>query len=508
MTIDIGRGNRGAVALDFMGDNYCGLRNVTLRSSDPDHKGAIGLSMLRYATGPCLMKNVVIDGFNYGITTANLDYSATFEGLTLLHQGVCGIRNLGNVLTIRGLVSTNHVPAVCNQSSLGLVTLLQAMLDGGASSASAIENSGTLYARDVTSAGYASVLKSSKGAYPGSALTEYDSGPIQTVFPTAGSSLGLSISETPQFEDADLTHWANVISFGADAGGYADSTAAIQAAIDSGATTINFPTGRYSDSRTIHVRGSVRTVNGFDSYITPPRRAFQNTSHPAPLFQIDSGTSDVTLSHFQLGNWGSYPYPGIIFVEQNSDRPVALLDSAYLSVGAAGAVAYQNTSSGTGPVFVEDVSAGPWHILTPQSLFARQINPENSETKIVNDGGHLWILGLKTEQAGTNIETRNGGYSELLGGLLYPAHDVPSDQSAFVVNNSTVSMVYAVTNYSVPRLAPYADFQTQVLDEHDGLIRSLSTTSLPSRGYGIVMPLYTDKVSEPPAGRSGHYGHD
>jgi hypothetical protein len=67
LTIDVGVGNPGAIALDFIGNNYCGLRNVTLRSSDPGHIGAAGLSMTRGWTGPCLMKNVLIDGFNYGI---------------------------------------------------------------------------------------------------------------------------------------------------------------------------------------------------------------------------------------------------------------------------------------------------------------------------------------------------------------------------------------------------------------------------------------------------------
>jgi hypothetical protein len=494
MTIDVGKGNKGAVALDFMGNNYCGLRNVTLKSSDPNHAGAIGLSMLRYATGPCLMKNVVIDGFNYGIKAANTEYSATFEGLTLLNQGLYGIYNSSNVLSIRGLASTNRVPAICNQSSLGLITLLQALLQGGSPSVSAIENSGTLYARSVTSAGYASVLRSNQSTFLGSSLIEYDSGAVQSLFSSTASSLNLPIQETPQFEDANLAHWANVVSFGADPRGYSDSSAAIQAAIDSGATTVYFPTGKYMATRTIFVRGSVRMINGFDSYITPPRSAFQSVNSPSPLFQIDAGTSAVTLSHFQLGNWGAYPYPGIVFVEQNSARPVALLDSAYLSIGTAGAVGYQNTASGTGSLFVEDVSAGPWNILTPQNVFARQINPEMHERKVLNNGGHLWILGLKTEQGGTNIETDNGGYTELLGGLLYPAQSVSSDQSTFVINNSRTSLIYAVSNYSVPSKTPYSNFQTQVTETQNGVTSTLSTMSLPSRGYGIMMPLYTDRM--------------
>jgi hypothetical protein len=304
--------------------------------------------------------------------------------------------------------------------------------------------------------------------------------------------LNLPIKETPQFEDTNLADWANVIKFGADPSGLSDSSAAIQAAIDSGAITVYFPTGKYQVNRTIFVRGKVRLISGFDSYITPSSAAFQSGAHPSPLFQIESARSDVTLNHFQLGSWGANSYPGIIFVEQNSSRPLILVDSAYLSIGPIGAIGYQNTASGTGDLFVEDVSAGPWKILTPQNLFARQINPEVKETKILNSGGKLWILGLKTEQGGTNIETENGGSTEVLGGLLYPAHNVPVGEPAFLANESHMSLIYAVTTYMAPSKNSYANFQTQITETQKGLARSLPTLSLPSRGYGIMMPLYTD----------------
>ena len=495
ITVDVGKGNKGAVALDFMGNNYCGLRNVKLKSSDPSHVGSIGLSMMRYAAGPCLMKNVVIDGFDYGIKAANTEYSATFEVLTLLNQGVYGIYNSGNVLSVRGLASTNYVPAIYNQSALGLITLLQASLNGGSSSISAIENSGTIYARNVNTSGYLSALASNSKTIPGKTLTEYDSGPTQGLFSNTASSMNLPIQETPQFEDSNLADWANVIAFGADSSGSSDSSAAIQAAIDSGATTVYFPTGKYLVNQTVFVRGNVRTISGFDSYITPPKTAFQSPTSPLPLFRIDAGAPDVTLSHVQLGNWGAYAYPGIIFVEQNSSRSVVLTDSAYLSIGTVGGVGYQNTALGTGSLFVEDVSAAPWNIMYAQDAFARQINPEANGTKIVNNGGNLWILGLKTEAAGTNIETDNGGITELLGGLIYPAQTVPSNQSAFLINKGRASLVYAVSNYSVPSSSPYSIFQTQVTEIQKGITRTLPTLSLPSRGYGILMPLYSSQAA-------------
>ena len=113
-----------------MGNNYCALRNVTLQSSDPSHSGAIGLALLRYAAGPCLMKNMVINGFDYGIKVANNEYSVTFEDLTLLNQKLYGIYNASNVLSIRHLFSTNRVPAIYNANTAGLVTLVGAILRG------------------------------------------------------------------------------------------------------------------------------------------------------------------------------------------------------------------------------------------------------------------------------------------------------------------------------------------------------------------------------------------
>jgi hypothetical protein len=493
MTIDIGKGNPGAVALDYMGNNFCGLRNVTLKSSDPNHAGAIGLSMLRYATGPCLMKNVVISGFDYGIDTANLEYSATFEGLTLLNQNLYGIYNASNVLSIRGLVSTNKVPAIYNQSPNGLVTLLQASLQGGSSGVSAIVNNGTLYARTVTATGYYTVLRNNRSTPLGSRITEYDSGPVHGLFPHPPSSMNLPIEETPQFEDTNLANWANVVSFGADPTGTSDGSAAIQAAIDSGATTVYFPMGKYAVSHTINIHGNVRMIDGFDSTIQPSGSVFQNTNRPTPLFQVNVGTSSVTLNHLNMGNFQD-PYPGIVFVEQNSSRPLALLNSYYN--GASVTAAYQNTSKGTGPLFVEDAaSLGPWQILFPQSVFARQLDPETNATKIVNEGGTLWILGLKTERTGTNIKTERGGSTELLGGLIYPVQNVPRDQSTFIINNSRASLIYAVSNYTTPGASPYPDFNIQVTETRDGVIKALSTASLPTRGYGVMMPLYSDQKS-------------
>jgi hypothetical protein len=485
LTIDVGRGNPGAVALNYMGNNYCALRNVALQASDPNHAGAVGLSMLRYAAGPCLMKNLVINGFDYGIKVANNEYSITFEDLDLINQRIYGIFNSRNVLSIRHLVSSNSVPVIFNQHEMGLITLVGAILQGGSSTAVAIQNQGTLYASDVSSSGYVSVLPDKSVRSP---ITEYVSGTAVTQFGSKTSSLHLPIEETPAFEDTDLQNWKSVAAYGADPRGVKDSADAIQSAIDSGATTVYFPTGVYVAAKPILVRGKVRMIEGFDSSINPMGELFSKDGSPAPLFKIQSGTSDVTINHMRIGAFFPDLPSSVIFVQQDSSRPLVLRDS--IIGGPPTCVAYQNTSQGTGTLFVENMAAKPWQILFPQKVFARQFDVEGNETKVINKGGTLWILGLKTEGGGTNIETDQGGSTELLGGLIYPVRKVPTENISFILNESRGSFIYAVSNYKPPDRE--TTYKVQIEETRNGVKKSLMNDSLSSRGpQGKVMPLYS-----------------
>lgn len=78
-------------------------------------------------------------------------------------------------------------------------------------------------------------------------------------------------------------------------------------------------------------------------------------------------------------------------------------------------------SSDGGNLFLEDVVSNPrqnW-VITGSNVWARQWNPENEGTHIINNGANLWVLGLKTERGGTLVETLNGGRTEVLGGFSY-----------------------------------------------------------------------------------------
>lgn len=508
LTIDVGQENPGAIALNFLGNNYCGLRNVTLRSSDTGHAGSVGLNMDRYATGPCLMKNVSIDGFDYGVKAAQMEYSITFENLTLKHQKIVGISNTDNVLSIRNLTSHNKVPAVQNFGSYisnltGLVTIIGANLLGGSSKVAAIENYQTLYARNVVSDGYSAAIQDSAGnPAMWTPVTEYDSGPAYSLFGGGSSSLNLPVEETPEFEETNLANWKSVVSYGADPTGLQDSSVAVQAAIDSGSTTVYFPAGQYIITTPIIVRGNVRMIEGFDSNILPNGPTFAGTTvNPLLVFQ---NTVDVIVSHIRFGpGAGNISYPGLRYMENDSDHSVTIRNTVFnrLNPGSV----YSNGVNGTGTLFLEDVVGSYFEIQYPQHVFARQLDTEGATQKILNNGGTLWILGLKTERGSDSthvagiIDTESGGSTELLGGLVYTVTAaIPVNQAAFVITDSQASLIYAVSVHnpiSSDPLTPDGDFKTQVQETQAGVVMNLTSAAIAAqtpRGQGVMMPLYTN----------------
>jgi hypothetical protein len=140
-----------------------------------------------------------------------------------------------------------------------------------------------------------------------------------------------------------------------------------------------------------------------------------------------------------------------VSVEHNSKRSLVIKHAALRS--------YTNTETGTGDVFFEDIVSGLIK-LHNQNAWARSLNveatPLDSEAKILNDGGLLWILGLKTENPGTIIETKNNGSTEVLGGFIYINKSIPDTnppQAQYINNESKVSIL---TRSYLPTATGYA----------------------------------------------------
>ncbi|GAB1545545.1 hypothetical protein NUACC21_82210 [Scytonema sp. NUACC21] len=488
LTIDTGN-NPGAIALDYLANNYGAVRNVTLRG-----KGVAGIDMTRKWIGPALVKNVVIEGFDYGVRIGSEVNGMTLEHISLCNQKSVGLENTANVVAIRDLWSNNTVPAVRNTNSTSLMTLIDGTFNGGSASVSAIENNNRLFARNLQSSGYQSAIMQNNQVVVGNTVKEYTSNTPFTLFTSSLNTPNLPVEEPPSFHDNNMSNWANIEDYGAkgkaaDGGDeWGDDTVAIQKAIDSGKSTIYIPSGRFLLTNTIRVRGNVRRIIAMaGATLSPGGTTFQDANNPKPFIRIEDGTAtDVTIERINIQNITSNPSPGLIGFEHATSRTLFLKDMSCCSWKPGDQKYVFRNTSGAGKLFIENVAGETWRFENPQQVWARQLNPEGSNKKIVNNGGKLWVLGLKTEGGNINtvLHTTGRGVSELFGALLYVTGNVPSTQIAFINDNSQVALSYATINYG------FTDFQIHVQETQGSVSRQLTRDQLLFHGNGRAVPLY------------------
>jgi hypothetical protein len=454
--IEIGSGNPGAIGIDYISNNVGSIRGVSITSEDG--LGYSGLSLTRSWPGPSLIEDLQVNGFNYGIHVGQSEYSQTYQNISLSNQRVAGIFNNGNYLSIEGLKSFNAVPAIESLSASGSVVLVNGQLQGGYSALSAIENRGSLYVRNTTASGYASVIQDGTNRIPGNKISEFIADPSKNLFSTNNkTSLNLPIEATPTYEDKNPENWGEFkpVRYGSMAG--------LQDLLNSGKSTIYFPEGIYlsGGSAVIEVPATVNRIVGFSSVI--------NAGEGGGLTFKVVGNSNKPLIIEQFG-YG-------IAVEHDSARTLVLKGGRYK---------YTDTPK-SGKLFLEDVGMGILRINHPHSVWARQLNIESlgngNVPKIINNGGTLWIMGLKTEGKATVINTLNGGKTELLGGLIYPVQQFTQQEKtrpAFISSDSSTSLIYSLRSYSSNR-----NYTIAVQETRNGITRNLLT-----KDSGKVMPLF------------------
>jgi hypothetical protein len=150
LTVSVGRGNPGAVGLQFYANNYGAVRDCRIVSEDG--QGAIGLDLgHRDMNGPLLVRRVRVAGFRRGVVTAGAVNGQTFEHLTLTGQSEVGFDNHGQAVSVRGLTTVGDGPAV---RTYGTFCLIDARLSGRGGPAVVNYNGGRLHLRDVRTAGY------------------------------------------------------------------------------------------------------------------------------------------------------------------------------------------------------------------------------------------------------------------------------------------------------------------------------------------------------------------
>jgi len=499
LTVDVGRGNPGAVGLRFMSNNSGAMYHVTIRSSDQNRVGRIGLDMRQGQNGPCLIKHVTVEGFGHGVETGDT-FSLVFEHLTLKHQNVLGFYNFNARTTIRDLKSLNSIPALRNSRHAHMM-LIEADLSGGSKDNAAIINdSSKFFVRDVKQNGYGYLLKAASGTtHDGPALEEWYEGKGHSLFPCELKSLRLTIKETPEVPwETDLAKWVKVdwSKSGEDIGEALQN--AIDRAATEGKTTIYFPrrTGTYEYpmfSRPIRVHGSVNRIIGMSNIIDIADLSGRFQSGEQAVFTFEDLTSPAVVVErfFLLGGWKG-PRKAYMF-ENKSGKALVLKN-----MGMSGRI--KKPTPG-GECFLEDVPTSGLYIGRGEKCWARQYNPESPEADMIEvDGGQLWILGLKTEGRSRHIIAKNGAKVELLGGVSYQSWaNQPIDPPVFTVIDSEASFTFGFYHWNQP-------FSTIVKETVGSKTRTLTREDLANYHLPLFRACGAGGVRDPKSSTSQESG--
>jgi hypothetical protein len=448
LTIEVGPGNPMAIALQFNASNQGTLRRIALRAAPGS--GYIGLDLGHCdEIGPLLARHILVEGFETGISTKWPVNSNTFEHVILRGQRKLGWHNYHQMVFVRGLRSENTVTAIYNEKdSWGTVTLLDSQLAGKGTGAKVpgILNERQLYLRKVDVSGYGLAVDNAdkgrdKGDVIDSGLVREDTSHANVVslfrtvadgrFATAGGAGHLPVKETPEVPWGDPGRdWVNLVDFGADPAGEADSSKALQNAIDSGAKTVYLPAGLlFRFESTVEIRGPVERIIGLEGRFV----AGSEAGGKEPVWRLVDGRHPRGL-----------PDAPVVVIErmnnQSGGAEIRLLHESARTLVVSSAIGFSVEGRGTGDLFLDDLCGHLDHLGPGQSAWCRQLNSEREGTKCRNAGGKLWILGLKTEKTGTLIETTAGGITEVNGVFLYSNSGWRAGEPAFLVEDARLEL--------------------------------------------------------------------
>lgn len=506
LTISIGAGNPGATGVRYFANNTGAVRNVKIISEDPEYRGNTGFSVLHEKVSACLVQNVEIIGFNYGIKIMPQFLYTTFEHITLKHQKRLGIYSGNTVTSIRDLVSYNEVPVLRTEGFIGHTSLIDAKLYGGSPLETAIRyNYGQIFLRNIKAEGYEYILRTdmtyTKCESVKDYLDEYCSHGPKTLFEQKiNKSLNLKVEETPEVKWDSPEDWACVNDFGAKGDGETDDTQAIQAAMNCGKPTVFFNPGRYLIDDVIEIPPHVRRINFMYGDLASGSKLCKMRDTGA--FKV-VGESDEPIIIEDLFAFEKF-YGFMTFLEHASKRTVIFSDihvqtaSIYFNSVSGGKVFMENTGCTIGGIpgagnrtaplpgeekFPYDRTRANFKFVG-QKVYCRQINPERSLHEVINDGGLLWVMGCKTEEEGTAYETKNGGVTEVIGAVftIGLGKEIPA-----VINDESEVSVFAAT----AGMTNQQQWPIVVKEIRNGEVKYLKKEDCPIRYLdSITLPLY------------------
>lgn len=491
ITIDIGKGNPGAVGLVFFANNSGAIRNVTIKSSDQEYAGSIGLLIRGELHSACNIYSLTVDGFRYGILVATHRTCSHFENITLTNQMKYGFKVENNAVQIIGLEGHGDVPMLYVAGPMAHVILTDARLTSQGTQYAAIKyEMGCLYMRNIQTNGFIAAFEKNwfESTIPDGYIEAYSSHGGYTVFDEEPKTMGLMVSPLPDvILEQDMTKWACVNDFGAVGDGEHDDTDAIATAFASGKPVVWFQPGHYLITRPIEISETVKHIHFMycDIFTGKDLREVDGEA----VFHILGDNKEVLLIE-KLFAWNE-SIGRIRMFRHDGKRTVYMRDMHTQACGF-----YFNTVPGA-EVFLENCACTvgkktvygdvPCFDFYGQTVWCHSINPERSMIQTRNRGGRLWWSGFKTEQEGSINITTDSGTTEILGGVAVAG---AGTENPLIWNkDSNVSAIFSTTGYH-----DYSTYPIAVKEERGGQVRVIRDYELPSRYTPwYFMPLYSGR---------------
>lgn len=467
LTVDVGRGNSGAIGIDFLANNEGVVRNVTIRAAT---KAYAGLSMIRRWPGPALISNVSIVGFDIGIDIAWTELSMTFSKIQIEGSKEYGIRNESNVISFHDLqIVTQSGYGLANMSSNGLIVGIDGRISGRG--VGPLLNNGTI--------NFKNVLAQEFHTTAGETVNARLDGVFQSKRKISNSGWKLPILSPPEPAPAEIGEWTNIKKFGAVADPKVNSTGAFISAFNSDARVIYIPTGQYFVDRPIPIADNIERIEGMFSIInTGWGYHAPDSKIPYSLFRTSpSRKKTLFIRRLTLEKSGDV----FAVIDHHSGATLVMSDIS--------GFALINRPAEGGPIFADNTAAGYVRVSGSAGVWFRQFNTEGGRERIINNGSPLWILGTKTEQTNTLVQNINGANTEIAGALIYRVYGTAPQMPLFVNVDG-----HLVASYAEEAFRPDAFYSIHLDSRVNGEHRVVRAEEFPKRGpiARMVPSLSTD----------------
>lgn len=412
LTVDTGS-NAGAVGIDMWGANNTGIQNIAVTAAAKS--GMIGIHF-RITVLAGYFQDISVQGFKTGI---HIDVTAhakdvrgrashpVFEYITCRNQTETGLKLDTCSVTLRNYHSINSIPAIQLSHDESQLILLDSRLEGKDSKDSAINITGTghLYARNIQVSGYRSGISNTAEAAEN--ITEYSNYPIVTAGKNK-QSFHLTIEEIPEyFFEETLSKWISPAN---------TSSASIQAAMNSGKSTVYFPEPKTYSPSSVNIPASVKCING--------------------MFQKIKGT---------------------VIISEPSESPLFILDTTHLNIENKTERTIVVLNSNWGYLENNDIP-GIWHLactdqtdvsrLSNTTVYGRFINAEGKRFLTIDN--NKWVqMGHKAErQKEPCIRIKGKSIAEIFGATIGvkmngPALSIESNSRVTFIGSNSADYSYS-----------------------------------------------------------------